>query len=134
MAKVWGRYALNIHIPEYISGEGEEETSLHYPPAQILTDGEYIYYDQQTHTDFRYGIVVLKKDFEGYSELYFTIATNNEGKNFIECAKQELANACAMGYETLKKAHIAWWRAYWLKSAISIPDELLERTYYISYY
>lgn len=134
VVKVWGRFALNIHIPEYISGEGEEETSLHYPPAKIITEGEYTYYNQQTHTDFRYGIVVLKKDFGEYSELYFTIATNKEGEDFIEQAKKELAKACATGYETLKKAHIAWWRAYWKKSAISIPDKLLERTYYISYY
>ena len=134
VAKVWGKYALNIHIPDYISGEGDDKTHLHYPKTNIRQDGEYTYYEQATHTDFRYGVVVLKKEFDGYSELYFTIATNNSGKDFIAQAKQELQNAYEIGYETLKAEHISWWKNYWSKSEISIPDELLEKTYYRSWY
>ena len=134
VAKVWGRYALNIHIPEYISGEGDDKTHLHYPKSKTQKEGEYIYYEQQTHTAFRYGIVVLKKDFGEYSELYFTIATNNESEDFIAPAKQELQTAYKAGYEQLKSEHIAWWKKYWSKSEISIPDELLGKTYYRSWY
>ena len=133
VARVRGRHALNIHIPDYISKK-ESEDSFGYPKTEIIKEGEFIYFNQQTHTSFRYGIVVLKKDFEEYSELYFTIATNKDSVDFIGAAKKELIQAYEAGYENLKKEHIAWWKKYWLKSKISIPDKLLEQTYYRSYY
>lgn len=133
MAKVWGRYALNIHIPAYISRK-ESKTTLGYPKTQIINDGQYVYFNQQTHTSFRYGIIVLKKDVGAHSELYFTIATNENGEDFIEKAKTELSKISEIGYDKLKEEHVAWWKKYWRKSEISIPDLLLEKTYYRSYY
>ncbi len=134
VAKIRGRYAMNVHIPEYISGAGDEKTHLHYPKAEVITDGEYVYYDQQTHTDYRYGIVTLQKQREGYTELYYTVATNETTKDYIKAAKAELAAAAQCGYERLKEENIQWWKRYWRKSSIDIKDKLLESVYYRAYY
>ena len=147
VARAYGQFNLDLHIPCYISGDengewhngsgiGKKEADgcLRYPKAEIVKDGEYTYYKQNTKTDFSYGIVVLQKQFNEYSELYFTIATSNDRDNFIENAKLELEKISQIGYEQLKQEHIAWWKKYWAKSEICIPDELLEKTYYRSYY
>ena len=147
VAKIQGQYALNLHIPDYVSGDesgkhnngsgignAEADGCLRYPRAQIVRDGEFTYYRQETKTDFSYGVVVLEKKYETHSELYFTVATNKDGENFVDLAKSELSQAAAIGYERLKKAHVAWWKRYWAQSEISVGDELLEKTYYRSYY
>ncbi len=147
VARVYGQFHLDLHIPCYISGDengewhngsgiGKKEADgcLRYPKAEIVKAGEYTYYNQSTKTDFSYGIVVLQKQFNEYSELYFTISTSKDNENFIENAKIELEKISQIGYEQLKQEHIAWWKKYWAKSEICIPDKLLEKTYYRSYY
>ncbi len=142
VAKVYGNYTLDIHIPDYISGAPDEASltaqankkGLYYPRAEIVRDGEFIYYAQETFTELRYGVIVLQKQCGDHKELYFTIATNVDYENFIEGGKAELEKAYALGYETLKKEHIAWWKRYWKMSEVNVGDELIERTYYRSWY
>ena len=147
VARVQGEYALRLHIPDYISGDesgchlngsgignAEADGCLRYPRAKVVKDGAFTYYRQETKTDFSYGVVVLEKKYAGYSELYFTVATKQDGAEFISLAKEELSRAANIGYEALKKAHVGWWKRFWAKSEISVGDTLLEKTYYRSYY
>lgn len=147
VARVYGQYTLNIHIPDYISGDengncgnnsgiGEKDRDycLRYPRTKVVRDGEYVYYRQKTHTDFEYGVIVLRKDYGTYSELYFTIATNVDARDFIAAAKTGLSEAATIGFAVLKRDHVAWWKKYWAKSQISIEEPLLEKVYYRSWY
>lgn len=144
LARIYGDYTLNLRIPNYISGGNDtvdiqdcaEQNGrcLNYPKAKIVREGNFIYYNQKTATDFSYGIVVYEKNCNGYKELYFTIATNNDSDNFIDSAKETLKNAANIGYDALKEKHVEWWNNYWNRSSISVGDELLEKTYYRSWY
>lgn len=144
VARIDGKFDLSLRIPAYISGDDgankdwiggkSKPKSLDYPRAEKITDGEFTYYKQNTFTEFSYGVVALKKEYETYSELYFTIATNEDAPDYISLAKEQLLSAEKIGYEKLKKEHISWWKTYWKKSEISIGDELLEKVYYRSYY
>lgn len=129
VVKVGGMYALNVHLPEYItSGE------MGYPPTKLVREGGFTYYKQNTPTGFSYGIVLLEKQVGDVTELYITIATNATTKDFINEAKNELLRSANIGYATLKKRHTAWWNRYWKKSEISLEDTLIEKVYYRSYY
>ncbi len=147
LARVWGEYKLQLHIPMYLSGdengrwgnfsgigETDRKGCLQYPRAKVTAENGYYYYEQPTLENFSFGIVALKKDFGDYSEIYYTIGTSKDNNDFIATAKAELASVAEMGYEKLKAEHIAWWKNYWKKSEISIGDRLLEKTYYRSYY
>ena len=129
VAKVYGDFVLDIHIPEYIS-DGE----LCYPKANIIKEENYIYYRQETITDFSYGVIVYTVPKGEYKELYFTVNTSEDADDFIAAAKERLFATANIGYETLLREHITWWEAYWKQSSISIGDELLEKIYYQSYY
>ena len=141
VAKITGDFNLDIHIPNYISDEPilDESyhgptTSLSYPRAQIQRDGDFVWYNQETFTDLRYGIVVYQEKKKNETLLYFTIATNQTGDNFIEKAKQELKAAAKLGYDKLLEGHATYWKGYWKKSSISVADKKLERLYYRSWY
>lgn len=133
VAKVKGKYSLRLHIPEYIS-DTDETKGLGYPQAQIVQDGKWTYYAQKTFTDFRYGILVYQKPFADHDELYFTIMVGERVSSMLEAAKKELLDAAALGYVRLKDEHTEWWKGYWEKSSVSLPDALLEKTYYRSWY
>lgn len=133
VAKVKGEYSLWLHIPEYIS-DTNEKSGLGYPQSQIIKDGQWTYYVQQTPTDFLYGILVYQKPYLDYNELYFTIMVGDSVSAMLERTKKELFDAVSLGYESLKNEHIKWWKGYWAKSSVSLPDTLLEKNYYRSLY
>ncbi len=133
VAKVKGEYSLGLHVPTYIS-DGAEQGGLGYPQASVVRDGEWTYYAQETFTAFRYGILCYVQKCDGYDLIYFTIMTGESVPGMLESAKNELLLAASIGYEALKTEHTDWWAAYWKKSEMSIPDPLLERTYYRSWY
>lgn len=146
-AKVTGDFRLDLHIPNYISAKPcenvEEQTEggaisakvvMGYPKAAVRQEGNFTYYVQNTLTDFSYGVFVYSVKKAKHTELYITIETSADGENFPELAKEKLRKAAQIGYQTLKREHIAWWGAYWEKSRMSIGDELLEKTYYRSWY
>lgn len=148
VARIQGEYRLRLRIPTYISGDEDGncanhsgigavdvDACLHYPVARTENYGPFTYYCQQTLSDFSYGVVVYKKECDGYSELYFTIVTNRDSReDMLHAAQERLEEVASCGYDRLKQAHMDWWKGYWKKSSISIADPLLEKTYYRSYY
>lgn len=146
VAKIEGEYQLNIQIPFYLSGEenGNEanasnidkhnQRSLCYPHTKVVREGDFTYYLQKTHTDFSFGIIALRQKLQDYSLLYYTLVVGNDGEDLIVQGKTYLERICKIGYEALKKKHIAWWNRYWKKSEISIGEELIEKIYYRSWY
>ena len=133
VAKIRGSFDLNIHIPNYISAPMEEK-GFGYPQAQIVKDGDWTYYLQETFTSFRYGILVYRQTVREHTYLYFTIMTGECVHGLLESAKKELLSAVKIGYEALHQEHIAWWKKYWKQSNVSIPDANLEKVYYRSWY
>ena len=147
VVKTEGEYSLGFHIPGYISGneDGEwggvssvpglnEGDCMKYPRAEIKNEGDFLFYEQKTHTDYRYGTVILRQKTATGELLYFTVADSREGENFIEDAKAHLRRMADMGYEALKSAHIAWWKKYWQKSEVTLGDAMIEKIYYRSWY
>lgn len=142
VAKIQGQFALNLHIPDYISsvpGKSNEadltvQMSMGYPAASFFSQDGFTYYVQNTHTELSYGIVVYQVKKPTCTELYFTVQTNQDHPDFVANAKQMLRQAAKSGYRELKREHTAWWETYWQKSQISIGDALLEKTYYRSWY
>ena len=146
VARIKGDYLIDLCIPDYISSETLNKevvkdggqispvVGMGYPKAVIRREDGFLYYIQETKTDFSYGVfgyIVIKGD---YTELYFTIKSSNDGDSVEEIAKCELIKAAQLGYENLLSEHIKWWEKYWSKAHININDELLEKTYYRSWY
>ena len=135
VARVQGEFGLSIRIPEYVSSD-DPKNGLQYPCAGIVEEDGFLYYVQETFTDFRYGIMAYRKEIAGGSELYFTIMVGTAATvaQMVEEGKQELQNAAKIGFERLQKEHVAWWADYWKQSQISVKDALIERVYYRSWY
>lgn len=147
VAKIKGDFDLNLHIPDYISGNNNTDMELvgdggtmnpasgmEYPKAEIKREDKFVYYIQKTKTDLEYGIFVYVVKKQNESEIYFNVATNKDCKNFETETKKQLKELSKIGYEELLIEHKKWWNDYWNKSSINIGDEFLEKTYYRSMY
>lgn len=147
VARIVGECALHLHIPSYISGDNQTDMELvgdggtmnpehgmGYPKAEVMKEDGFTYYVQETKTDLRYGVFTYMVQKRGLTELYYTVATNQDEEDFVKATKELLKATSVLGYDVLLEEHRNWWKDYWAKSEIHIGDELLEKTYYRSMY
>lgn len=130
---------INLHVPAYLSGKPEGgsglgdnagKMSLDYPKAELLEKDGFKWYEQNTHTDYSFGIVTYKTG----DEIYYTLATTDDDKNYIEYAKNLLTEAAEKGFDKLFDEHKKAWKKYWAKSSVKTGDKLIDETYKKSWY
>ena len=98
MIKTYRDCEYTFHIPAYLSGTSggicvgnslSSKAELGYPLAEIKSEGAYKWYEQETHTNYAFGIVTYRKG----SEIYYMLATTNDSENYIDFAKKRLQSA-----------------------------------------
>lgn len=110
---------------------------LHYPAAVYgMTTGKpsFQWFTQEVSKDFSYGIVVGISETEKETLIFYRIVTSKDGESWLENAKKQIKEELLRGYEKNLETHQMWWAEYWNKSAISIPDKLFEKQWYLTNY
>lgn len=142
---------------------GDDLSRLGYPQGTIQRTAGSLTYVQQGWGGFEYTICVRWKKTDGSTvEGVWSISTRFTGKeegaaatrvegnrnvatNRSEAAAQKppagvmaaqliTNNALLQGLVPAERSHLAWWKGFWNKSAIQIPDSLLERQWYLEQY
>ncbi|OFX15445.1 MAG: hypothetical protein A2Z18_05510 [Armatimonadetes bacterium RBG_16_58_9] len=66
--------------------------------------------------------------------LYLTIVSSNDSPDPFGAAKQILQRAQAADPEAICQTHRQWWNSFWQKSAVALPNEHMERAWYLGLY
>lgn len=137
--KLYEKAEIKLHVPAYLSGKPEggsgigdnaENMSLGYPKAKICENGGFKWYEQNTHTDYSFGIATYRVK----NEIYYTLATTDDDKNYIDYAKNLLLKAAEKGFDKLFDEHKKAWKKYRAKSSVKTGDKLIDETYKKSWY
>lgn len=130
---------INLHVPAYLSGKPEcgsgigdnaDKMSLGYPKAKFFEKDGFKWYEQNTHTDYSFGIVTYRAG----DEIYYTLATTDDDKDYIGYAEKILTNAAEKGFDKLFDEHKKSRKKYWAKSFVKTGDKLIDETYKMSWY
>jgi hypothetical protein len=62
------------------------------------------------------------------------IRTSHDTKTHLDDARRRVAQLSRDEIESIRGAHVKWWRGFWSKSFIEIEDKLIEKFYYGSHY
>ncbi|MDB6169479.1 MAG: hypothetical protein JWM88_2343 [Verrucomicrobia bacterium] len=57
-----------------------------------------------------------------------------DGADVVGAARVRVEAALGAGFEARLKPHVAWWRDFWAKSSVTLPDEQVLRHYYLVQY
>ena len=137
--KLHEKAEINLHVPAYLSGKPEGgsgigdnagKMSLGYPEARFFENDGFKWYEQNTRTDYSFGIVTYKTG----DEIYYTLVTTDDDKNYINCAKNLLLKSSEKGYGKILDEHKKTWRKFWTKSSVKTGDNLIDETYKKSWY
>jgi len=62
------------------------------------------------------------------------IRTNHETSAYRDDARKRVVELTCEKIESIRSEHVKWWRGFWSKSFVEIPDKLVEKFYYGSQY
>ncbi|GAA4435466.1 hypothetical protein GCM10023091_11930 [Ravibacter arvi] len=113
---------------------GDDLARLGYKPGVVKKTSNEITYEQEGWGGLIYRISVRwKKVNATTTEGAWSVSAHYPGKN-ASGASKILAAAFPAGMKTAFASHAAWWNDFWQKSAVSVPDSLLEKQWYLEQY
>lgn len=130
-------------MPEYqgavrVSGDpvgGDDLSRLGYAQGITKRKGNSITYKQQGWAGFTYQINVRwRKAGPGVVEGVWSISCQYPGKKISTPASVVTQKALQKNYSDANISHTVWWRNFWHKSAIRVPDTLIEKQWYLEQY
>ncbi|BAU53675.1 hypothetical protein MgSA37_01844 [Mucilaginibacter gotjawali] len=121
-----------------ISGDpvgGDDLSRLGYAQGTTKQRGNSITYVQQGWGGFRYEINVRWRQInQSTIEGVWSISSQYPDKKIAPMASAITQRALQSQYSNAYASHALWWRNFWDRSAIHIPDTLLEKQWYMEQY
>lgn len=117
--------------PGIVAGE---LTELGYAPPTISSGDNWQAWVQEGWGGFRFAACLIWAKEGGTWQGAWSIATNREGGDPVVEARHNAESALLKRSGALETMHAEWWKAYWEKSLISIPDATIEREWYLDTY
>ncbi len=113
---------------------GPDLTQLEYVQGELSQQGNTIVYHQPGSEGFYYEIAVSYSRKGKNLEGVWTIMPKPEtGINPVNIA-EFTENALEQGFIQSYNMHNMWWKDYWAKSSVNIPDAVLSKQYYNEMY
>ena len=98
---------------------------LGYDQGAVRRDGNRIRYHQPGYGDFFYDVAVEWRRHGDKVTAAWSISSSLSGKD----AGAEVAKALDEDPGKAYKGHLGYWRKFWDKSVVSVPDTLIQRQY-----
>lgn len=109
------------------SHSGEGLSVLGYAKGTVTETANSIRYHQPTYGQHYYEILIQWKKFSAKNVIGEWTISNDKPATLTEL------NTSAKE-PTNWPSHIAWWKKFWTQSSINIPDEQLQKQYYLEMY
>lgn len=107
---------------------------LRYPLVKWFEEGCFKWFAQKTAENLEYGIIIGQKTDQDAMDIVYLVASNKDGDNWVEIAKNKIQKALEAGYNVCLTEHKRWWEEFWGKSSIALADKEFEKQWYITNY
>lgn len=127
-------YALEGGAGEDSPVTGQDLRRLGYEKGSVVEGNNEIVYDQKGWNEFNYQIYTKWKSEGDTFEGSWGISSNKDSKENNPTSKEVVGKLFESGLNSSLVSHQDWWKTFWGKSSISLPDEVLEKQWYLEMY
>jgi alpha-L-fucosidase 2 len=113
---------------------GQSLGSLGYRQGDVVKGSQYASYVQEGWGGFKYHVYLQWEFSDGYLTGWWSIHAEFPGWEKQVKAKEVVAGASVSTFDEVLQDHEGWWTDYWNRSSIEIPDDLLQKQYYLEMY
>lgn len=107
---------------------------LGYPRARKGNSDDLYWFVQTCADGIQYAVVAGHRQTDNGIEYAYTVASTADGPDPLEIGRERILDALGSGYNQLLEPHKRWWKQFWSKSAVTLPDERIEKLYYFGQY
>ncbi|HBC30251.1 MAG TPA: hypothetical protein DC024_03240 [Clostridiales bacterium] len=108
--------------------------TLGYKQGKVVGGKNSQSYIQEGWDGFKYHVYVEWKFRKGILQGVWSISTEFPEWQEQMDAKQTVKNNFKKGYKKQLAAHKGWWKNFWSRSTLSVPDKTLEKQWYLEMY
>ncbi len=133
-----------LRMPPYAGAEaggaadsvsGQDLRRLGYPQGRIEEGAGRAVYRQEGGNGFHYEIALVWKNEAGGGITGAWSVTSKTSTDHGEPSASSLASeALHRGFDSAFGSHAAWWKQFWSRSSLRIPDAVLEKQWYLETY
>jgi alpha-L-fucosidase 2 len=116
-------------------GISRNELAMLKYDAPVKRGGEnWTGFYQEGWGGFGFAVAVQWKKSKYTALTAWSIATTADSKDPLKTARKNCTEALGQGFDKMLAEHSKWWEDYWSKSAIRIPNKIIERQWYLETY
>jgi alpha-L-fucosidase 2 len=108
---------------------GGSVDKLGYPEAQKGSTADAKWYIQEAANGLKYCVYLQSKRVGDETLMAITITATSDTVDFVSLASQRCATALQNGYARVHKSHAMWWKNFWQKSSVTVPDKAIQQQY-----
>jgi alpha-L-fucosidase 2 len=113
---------------------GQDLDRLGYPAGQMTTTPDHLEYVQEGWGGFKYQVYCHMDRSDELVTGCWSISAHYPDRPEATQAAEVVKLAGNAGYDQSRELLLQWWKEYWSRSAVNIPDEILEKQYYLEMY
>ena len=90
---------------------------------------------QDAAEDLQYAVAAAERQSGEDTLIAITVTSNRDDAHPLGLARKRIEAALDAGWEPMRSGHLAWWKQFWSKSSVSLPDAAIQQQYdLVSYY
>jgi alpha-L-fucosidase 2 len=114
---------------------GQDLQRLGYEQGKVVHEPNKMVYRQKGWNGFEYEVAVSWEHSKNVLSGVWSITSSFSEKKGQKTAGKVVSDQIEKTtFEGLFQSHSAWWKGFWAKSAISLPDTILEKQWYLEQY
>ena len=114
---------------------GQDLQRLGYEQGKVVCGKNKLVYRQKGWNGFEYEVAVTWKYVNNTLIGMWSISSSFSEKKGQKTASEVVSNLIEKTtFEKSYQSHSVWWKDFWAKSAISLPDTILEKQWYLEQY
>ncbi|MFV1965538.1 MAG: glycoside hydrolase N-terminal domain-containing protein [Pirellulaceae bacterium] len=107
---------------------------LGYPPPTQGEEGRLMWFEQKAAGGLRIVVAMGRHAMDDATVYAVTVTSTADASDPITLARSRIDDALKAGFAAMHAEHVAWWSAFWGKSAVSVPEPHMLRHYYLVRY
>ena len=106
-------------------------SQLGYPPPQESSGENFQAFEQRGWDGFQFAVYLAWREDANGIFAAWSIVSSFEGAGVLDIARRRVEAALQIGFDPLLDSHRAWWRDFWEKSSLTLPDKQLEKQWFL---
>ncbi len=108
--------------------------NLGYPAPELGRAGSVQWSLQRGVDSFAFAIVACARKVGRDTLIAYTVTCTHDGADPVAIGREQIEHALAAGFPKMLAPHARWWRAFWARSSVRLPDPSLQQQYELTQY